>query len=214
MIDIITLLYQISPQKFKQFFLSRIGLKDGGEWKSEKIRAIFFKDYQIEVGFGTYGCFVIGAFTKGSKIGNYCSFAPGIKQIGANHPITYATCHPIFYNKSFGFNVEDVQRGSITIGHDVWIGQDVIILPSCKSIGNGAIIGAGSIVTKDVQAYSIIGGNPAKYIKSRFDQGTIELLEKSKWWELSPDELIKFYSLRRTPKQFAQEIISSRHNLT
>lgn len=78
---------------------------------------------------------------------------------------------------------EDIySKGKIVIEEDVWIGSNSVILSGIK-IGRGSIIGAGSVVTKDVEEYSIMGGNPAKLLKKRFDIQTIEILEKSKWWE-------------------------------
>lgn len=95
-------------------------------------------------------------------------------------------------NPIVGYVKEDMlERPSLTIGHDVWIGERAIILPSVTSIGNGAIIGAGSIVTKDVEPYSIVAGNPAKKIGKRFEDKVIHRLEESEWWLLKKDELIK-----------------------
>lgn len=82
----------------------------------------------------------------------------------------------------------------LTVGHDVWIGANAIILPGCCNIGNGAIIGAGSIVTKDVPPYSIVAGNPARMIRMRFPQQVIASLEASEWWLLSKAELSKYGS--------------------
>ena len=88
----------------------------------------------------------------------------------------------VFVNKNKG-------RGVTEIGNDVWVGHNVVILPGCKKVGNGAVIGAGSIVTHDVPPYSIVAGNPAKVINMRFNDETIERLESSKWWEMSANEL-------------------------
>ena len=77
----------------------------------------------------------------------------------------------------------------VEIGHDVWIGTNVTILPSVK-IGNGAIIAAGAVVTKDIPDYAIVGGVPAKVLKYRFSDDEIKRLNQSKWWEW-PDEKIK-----------------------
>ena len=77
----------------------------------------------------------------------------------------------------------------MTIGNDVWIGQSTIIL-SGVTIGDGAIIGANSLVTKDVKPYAVVGGNPAKLIKYRFDEDTIDKLLKIKWWDWSIDKII------------------------
>ena len=74
------------------------------------------------------------------------------------------------------------------MGHDVWIGANVIVLDGIQ-IGNGAVIAAGAIVTRNVEPYEIVGGVPAKTIKKRFDDETINKLLESKWWLMSPNEL-------------------------
>ena len=79
--------------------------------------------------------------------------------------------------------------GKLAIGNDVWVGQYAIILPSCKNIGDGAVIGAGAIVTKDVPPYAIVAGNPAKVLRYRFDEATIRKLEEICWWDWSLDEI-------------------------
>lgn len=125
------------------------------------------------------------------KIGRYCSIASGVRFLGANHPIDHFSTSAIFYNKSFGYDVKDVKRHDLIIEDDVWIGLNVCITCGCKRIGRGAIIGAGSVVTKDVEPYTIVGGVPAKVIRKRFDDDRIAQLEASKWWEKDPKQLIK-----------------------
>lgn len=80
-------------------------------------------------------------------------------------------------------------KGDIVIGNDVWIGRESIIMPGVK-IGDGAIIAAYSVVTKDVEPYSVVGGNPARFIKKRFNDELIELLLEFKWWDLPPEKLV------------------------
>lgn len=171
--------------------------KEGGEAFSDHIRKIYREKYGIIVGYGTYGgCFNKYKIPTGTEFGNYCSIALGVTVFRANHPIKYFTTHPLFYNPKLGYVKNDkLNRPRLKIGNDVWIGQNALILPSCNYIGNGAIIGAGSVVTKNVESYSIVAGNPAKLIKMRFNENTIQALEKSKWWTLSRNELIENLSL-------------------
>ena len=116
-------------------------------------------------------------------------------------------CLLFFYNKKWGgFDVKDIDRKTLTIGNDVWVGYNVIITNKCQNIGNGAVIGAGSVVTKDVPAYSIVAGNPAKIIRYRFDEETISIIEKSEWWNFTPEKLMKFYSVIDKPKEFCKKI--------
>ena len=188
------------------------GKLEGRLSESKIIRKYYKEKRNLDIGMYSYG----GCFNKTFKkdgnviIGRYSSINDNCQYITANHPYIEAVMSPYFYEKSFGLNVESVEFNSLEIGNDVWIGTNVVILPGCKKIGNGAVIGAGAIVTKDVEPYSIVVGVPAKHLKYRFDKETIKLLEKSKWWELTPQELYKYYKFRREPKKFAQEIIKDK----
>jgi acetyltransferase-like isoleucine patch superfamily enzyme len=166
---------------------------EGGQAFSKSIRKYYSKKYNIKIGYGSYGgCFHYGNIPAGVIFGNYCSIAQGLKIFRANHPVTYFTMHPLFYNPTMGYvNCDMLERLPLIIGHDVWIGTNVIILPGCYEIGNGAVIGAGSIVTKNVLPYAIIAGNPAKLIKMRFTPDIIEKLEATEWWNMKKEELIQ-----------------------
>lgn len=197
--------------KIGKKFIYKLAEVDGGSAKSLILREYVIKNHNVNVGLYSYGsCMKVG-FNNGGKviIGRYCSFAANIKYFGANHPIDFVSSSPFFYNKSYGFKVNDVPRSILNIGNDVWIGYGVIITAGCTNIGNGAIIGAGSVVTSDVPAYTIVAGNPAKIIRKRFSEETINLLEKSKWYEKDPEELINYYSLMSNPSFFAKTIIDS-----
>jgi acetyltransferase-like isoleucine patch superfamily enzyme len=123
------------------------------------------------------------------KIGKFCSIAPGVSIGLGRHPVNnFVSTHPSFYSvhKQCGFTFSDAQyfdeMGFVTIGSDVWIGANSIILDDVI-VGNGAIIAANSVVTKDVPSYAIVGGTPAKIIKYRFSDDDITFLEKLKWWD-------------------------------
>ncbi|HTE01138.1 MAG TPA: CatB-related O-acetyltransferase [Mucilaginibacter sp.] len=125
-------------------------------------------------------------------IGSFCSIASSVVIQEYFHNIKRPTSYNIFYN-IFNDRSEEGQRvskGPIVISDDVWIGSNSVIL-SGVTIGRGAVIGAGSIVTKDVESYTIVAGNPAKTIRKRFSDTTIELLENSRWWEWSVDKIIQ-----------------------
>ena len=122
-------------------------------------------------------------------IGKFCQIASGIKIImnGANHRMSSVTTYPL---NIMGNGWEKVTpklkdlsfKGDTVIGNDVWIGKNVTILPGVH-IGDGAIIGANSVVTKDIPAYHIAGGNPCKIIRKRFEDELINYLEEIKWWD-------------------------------
>ena len=126
-------------------------------------------------------------------IGKFCSIASNVKIGIGEHPIHMVSTHPAFYsnNKPFQTFADKMfvkEYGNVRIGNDVWIGADVTILNNIE-IGNGAIVALGSVVTKDVPPYAIVGGIPARIIKFRFDEEKIGLLNKSEWWNLPTNTL-------------------------
>lgn len=130
------------------------------------------------------------------EIGNFCSIARECYIGGASHPLDWVSTSGCFYLKSnytgMCYNEADYQWHRQTkIGNDVWLGIRTIIRGGV-SIGDGAVIGAGSIVTKDVGPYEIWAGNPARFIRKRFDDETIEKLLKSQWWNWDDDRLKEY----------------------
>lgn len=130
-------------------------------------------------------------------IGKFCSIACGAKFLfnSANHTMTSLSTYtfPLFYEE-WGLEKEKIaeawdNKGNIVIGNDVWIGYEAVIL-SGVTIGDGAVIGSRAVVTRDVPPYTIVGGVPARTIRRRFDEQTIEKLLGLKWWYW-PEERIK-----------------------
>ena len=199
-------LYKALPNVLQKVVLKVIK-KTQKEWDSEALRVIWESVYGVKVGIGSYGCFLPGIFSAGDEIGNYCSVAGNVWHLNANHPMGHATMSPLFYQKAFGGNpnAQDVPRTALRVGYDVWIGRDVKILANVTKIGNGAVIGAGSIVTRDVEPYTVVAGNPARVIRCRFDDETITKLEASKWWTLPPRQLMKLQNVVQDPCAFADE---------
>lgn len=153
----------------------------------------------ITIGRFTYGFENISVKQWGEgaslQIGSFCSIAnPVTIFLGGNHRTDWITTFPFghIYQDELGnpaISGHPSSKGDVSIGHDVWIGSGVTIM-SGVTIGTGAVLAANSTVIKDVQPYEIVGGNPAKAIKKRFDNGTIELLMKLSWWNL-PLETIR-----------------------
>jgi virginiamycin A acetyltransferase len=128
-------------------------------------------------------------------IGKFCQIATGVRFImnGANHAIEGFSTFPF---KAFGGPWSDVpltpvNKGNTVIGNDVWIGNAVTIMPGVN-IGDGAILASNSVVTKDIEPYSIVGGNPAKFIRQRFDDSTIQKLVGLKWWDWPIQKITRY----------------------
>jgi len=145
---------------------------------------------QLIVGKHTYGKndLIVDVYSGSEAkviIGKYCSLAPDIRIItGGNHPIDWVSTYPFRIKWNLPGKFQDgmpFSKGDVIIDNDVWIGTGTIILSGIH-IGNGAIIAAGSVVTKDVPAYALIGGNPAKIIKYRFTDDKIKRLLEIEWW--------------------------------
>ena len=127
-------------------------------------------------------------------IGRFCQIAAGVEFMmnDANHQMSAVSTFP-FYTLE-GWNMEAPKasdmpdKGDTVIGNDVWIGQNAVILPGVH-IGDGAIIGASSVVGSHVEPYTIVAGNPARIIRKRFDDELIDLMERFKWWEKSIEEI-------------------------
>jgi len=138
------------------------------------------------------------------SVGRYTSISWRVTIMGSAHPSDWASLHPFSHNprpllgiKAYlldreisSFRPEPFDQGpqDITIGHDVWIGAETMIKRGV-TIGDGAIIGARSLVTKDVPPYAIVGGAPARLIRYRFDETLIEAMLASQWWRYGPDVL-------------------------
>ena len=168
---------------------------EGGDMYSATLRRILKDFHGVEVGRYSYGpCLTPGALPSGTRVGNYCSIASGLQVFRRNHPGNFLSQHPFFYNRTLGLLAGDAivaeTDNPLVIEHDVWIGSRVTILPSCRRIGNGSILGAGSVVTRDIPAYTIWGGNPARFIRPRFEDDVRALVEKSLWWALPLQSLI------------------------
>ena len=137
-------------------------------------------------------------------VGRFCSIGSDVRVLIGTHPVnSFVSTHPVFFSlrKQCGITFAKAQEFNeillspshqypgVSIGNDVWIGSNAVIIGGIK-IGDGAIIAAGSLVTKEVSPYSIVGGNPARHIKYRFGENEIERLLDLKWWE-KPNEWLQ-----------------------
>ena len=170
----------------------KVACRNGEE---ETLRQVLREFHGAEIGRYSYGPILNpGVLPRGSKVGAYCSIGPGLIVYRRNHPLERPSLHPFFYNHQVGFldrdTIEENADNPLEIGNDVWIGGRVVILPGCRRIGNGAVLAAGAVVARDVAPYTVVGGVPARPLKTRFDDETIAAIERSRWWERPIDALI------------------------
>lgn len=138
-------------------------------------------------------------------IGKFCALAMGIRffMSGANHPLDIFSGYPFdemadCWREGFDTgSLLPLSRGDIVVGHDVWIGNGATILPGVR-VGNGAVVAASAVVTKDVKAYGIVAGNPARLIRHRFDNETIATLQRVAWWDWPIDKITRNLSAIRS----------------
>lgn len=136
-----------------------------------------------QMGVGTYGTPIVHDWKEGTtlKIGAYCSIADNVQiMLGGNHRTDWLTTYP-FYSFIKELPTPELKKGDVVIGNDVWLGSGCRILTGV-TIGDGAIVAAGSVETKPVQPYEIVGGNPARHIRYRFDEAEREALQRLQWW--------------------------------
>lgn len=144
----------------------------------------------VESSLGDYSYIVNDGDVITTTIGKFCSIAAHVRINPGNHPMERASQSHFTYRASAYFDDAEDEAAffdwrrsfPVTIGHDVWIGHGVIVLPG-RTIGNGAVLAAGSVITKDVPAYTIVAGLPAKPVRRRFPEKTAERLERLGWWD-------------------------------
>lgn len=151
-----------------------------------------------EVSVGDYSYFERYGEAIYSQIGKFCSIAANVRINALEHPMERVTTHKITYRpneyfKFLGVDQEFRERRRakpVTIGNDVWIGHGAVVLPGVK-VADGAVIGANAVVTRDVGAYAIVAGAPARHIRDRFPPQVVERLIALCWWNWPADKLVK-----------------------
>lgn len=157
--------------------------------ENSKLRAYFSRRHGIEVGLYSYGCFDAWRMPGPMRVGRYCSIAKSARVVPNNHPMSALTTHPLLYERRFGLVDTDLQAEPLVIEDDVWIGHDAVLLPGCKFVGRGAVVGAGAIVTSNVERYTIVAGNPARRLRDRYPAELAAAIEQSRWWDLDIADL-------------------------
>jgi len=162
-----------------------------------KFRKSIYERYpQYQIGRGTYGNPKVHIWEGGAalEIGAFCSIASGVQIfLGGEHRTDWVTTYPFSKLWKAGQQIKGhpTTKGNVIIGNDVWIGTEAVIM-SGVHIGDGAVIGARSVVTKDVPPYSIAAGNPTRIVKKRFDNVVISRLLELKWWNWDDVKIEKY----------------------
>jgi acetyltransferase-like isoleucine patch superfamily enzyme len=170
--------------------------------------------YGYEIGEFTYGRPKVRFPELGRKliIGRYCSIADKVEiLLGGNHRVDWVTTYPFsalmdLWPSAPRTKDYHTSRGDVVIGHDVWLGSGAIIM-SGVTIGDGAVVAAHALVTKDVPPYAIVGGNPARIIRYRFDPETIAGLLDIAWWDLPREQVATLIPLLQSDR--IQDLVSA-----
>lgn len=202
---------QVTSEKLS--ILQRNGLDCYGENRHIPGDFVFEPPCSIKFAQVEHGCslgafsYIVSGFMCGVDIGRYCSFGEDVQIGRQNHPMHWLSTSPFLYMNNQDivqvgnkferqlptdipvFPESPTQLKKTKIGNDVWIGQSAIINAGV-TIENGAVVAAGSVVTKDVPAYAVVGGNPARIIKYRFTPDLIVELQTSQWWQYAPQQLM------------------------
>jgi len=142
-------------------------------------------------------------------VGAFCSIANKVTIGGARHPMEYMSTSPVFLHHRDSVKTKFARhryewRTKTTIGNDVWIGENALIKGGL-TIGDGAVVGMGSVVTKNVPAYAVVAGNPARMVRMRFEPDVIEALLKMQWWNYPDAELVRLGPMIVDPKGMLHE---------
>lgn len=160
----------------------------------EPLYTIDFLGDRFQIGEHTYGKPKVVSRGEGAtlRIGKYCSIATGVTIfLGSEHRVDWISTYPFtfLWEEAKSIQGHPATKGDVVVGNDVWIGYGTTLL-SGVTVGDGAVIGACSLVIKDVPPYAIVAGNPTQTIKYRFDEETIKKLLKIKWWNW-PDQRVR-----------------------
>jgi len=193
--------FQLKDRKLKIGYLSTVSNCTFGVYNT------LYENVSLHgVALGDFTYIASGTQISRTIIGKFCSIGPDCKIGLGKHPSRdFVSTHPIFFSTLKQTQMTFADKNyfdefeNIEIGNDVWIGANVIVVDGIK-IGDGVIVAAGSVVTKDIPAYAIVGGIPAKIIRYRFEKDEIDKLLKLRWWDMDIEYLkinfIKFHNVK------------------
>ena len=198
-------------KKVQSFFNPRISIRSNIiNSKIDRTAAVHCGTRLHNVQIGKYSYITRNTLIQNTIIGDYCSISDNCNIGMPAHPIHYVSTSPVFLcgknrlKRNLGKH-NYVPSKRTQIGNDVWIGANVMI-KSGINIGDGAIIGAGAVITHDIPDYAIAVGVPAKVIKYRFDENTIQKLKKISWWDWPETKILQFAYLFDRPNEFINQV--------
>lgn len=173
---------QVKTDRWKKFAFKLLRLREN-QFTSERLRRLYRDWFGVEVGLYSYGCFDPTRFPPGTTFGRYCSIANTAASFDTDHPTSAAILHPVAYHPGFGaVDQWEITPQNLTVEDDVWLGHNVTILAGTQHIGRGAVVAAGAVVREPVAPYTIVGGIPARPLRTRFSPEKIAEIEASQWW--------------------------------
>ena len=178
--------------------------------KIDKTSAVCSGSQINRTSMGRYSYIGHDCFFVNVDIGSFCSIADGCRVGGAIHPINRVSSSPVFHagknvmKKNF-CNLKEIETPKTNIGNDVWIGANVCIKAGV-TIGDGAVIGMGAVVTDDVAPYEVWAGVPARPIKKRFNDDTINKLIETQWWNWDDEKLVRLAENFENVEEFLKHI--------
>mgnify|MGYP003206075490 CR=1 FL=1 len=179
--------------------------------KIHKTSVVYSGSSVVNSTIGRYSYVSYDCSINNCDIGQFCSLASNIVIGAAEHPISWVSTSPVFQDVKHSGPVKRFAKETLpsskrtNIGNDVWIGTNVIIKQGVV-VGDGAVIGSGAVVTKDVPPYAIVVEAPARVVKYRFDEKTIQKLLEIKWWNMTNSELTQFAKFVKNPDDFIKEV--------
>ncbi len=139
---------------------------------------------------GSYNHFGNRVMLMNARVGNYCSIGPEVKIGQMNHDLSCVSTSTWIFGPSHGITQSTGFDVPAVLEHDVWLGANVVVKQGVR-IGTGAVVGAGSVVTKDIPPYAIADASPAREIRYRLPEAVIAKLLQSQWWELAPKQAVE-----------------------
>jgi virginiamycin A acetyltransferase len=202
-------LYRASESPYFRSLLRSLALRlERGTVYSLTVRDIYSRFHGVTVGLYTIGPCTMppGSLALGTTVGRYSSIYYTVRIVAQDYPGNASLPDGLYSESALGEIKTSAPPGQCLIGNDVFMGHNVIILPSVKEIGDGAVIGAGSVVQTSVPPYAVVTGNPARVVRFRFSKQKIAELLDSKWWLKSIDELTPEIEEFRKPLEAAGPI--------